>query len=360
MRVKTPRTGMLRTIGDWFSVGDADTPLDRALLREQFRVLSAQVPLLYAVLVLDSVSVAVVLPSTFAWWLRFAFPGVLGAASIYRMVYWLQLKGYVPSPEEARAHLLKGRALTMILNVGFSIWTIVLFRSVDAELRAPISLVIFMASAISAYCLGSLPSAARLTLLISGLPIAVLFLLSGEPALVAIGVNLALFLALFVRMLNTSFSGMVELVASQSRLATESERSRAEHARAEAIATRFDTALNNMSQGLCFFDGAQRLIVSNRQYCEIYGLSTDDVRPGMRLKEIVELRYKAGSRPKMSTQDYLRWRNSPVITDKESDTIVALANGRVVRICHRPMPDGGWVATHEDITQRHQTERALT
>jgi hypothetical protein len=44
-------------------------------------------------------------------------------------------------------------------------------------------------------------------LLISGLPIPVLFLLSGEPALISIGVNLALFLALFVRMLNASFAG---------------------------------------------------------------------------------------------------------------------------------------------------------
>jgi diguanylate cyclase (GGDEF)-like protein/PAS domain S-box-containing protein len=358
--VKTPRTGMLSTIGEWFAVGGADTPLERALLREQFRALTAQVPLLYAVLVLDSVSVAVLLPSSFGWWLRLAFPGVLIAASVYRMVCWLKLKGHVPTPDEARAHLLKGRALTMVLNVGFAIWTIVLFRMLDVDLRAPISLVIFMASVISAYCLGSLPSAARLTLLISGLPIAVLFLLSGEPALVSIGVNLALFLALFVRMLNTSFAAMVELVASQSRLAAESERTRVEHTRAETIAARFDTALNNMSQGLCFFDGAQRLIVSNRQYCEIYGLSPDDVQPGMLLKEIVDLRYSAGTGPKMSSRDYLRWRNSPIITDKESDSIVELANGRVVRICHRPMPDGGWVATHEDVTQRHQTEQALT
>src|SRR5579871_5099224 len=110
-RVTMPRTGMLRRIGDWFSVGDADTPLERALLREQFRALTAQVPLLYAVLVLDSVSVAVVLPAGFPWWLRFALPGVLIAASIYRMVYWLQLKDHVPTPEEARDHLLKGRAL---------------------------------------------------------------------------------------------------------------------------------------------------------------------------------------------------------------------------------------------------------
>ena len=358
--MRTPLAGILKTVGDWFAIGGADTPFDRALLREQFRGLSAQVPLLYAVLVLVSVGVAFVLPPTFAWWLRFAFPGVLIAVSIYRMVFWLQLKDHVPAPEAARAHLSKGRTMAVILSVGFAIWSILLFQTLDAHLRAPIALVIFMASAITAYCLGSVPSAARLTLLISGCPIAVLFLSSGESVLVSIGVNLALFLALFVRMLNTSFAAIAELVASQSRLAAESERTRVEHARAETIAARFDLALNNMSQGLCFFDGAHRLIVSNRRYHEIFGLSPDDVRPGMQLKAIVDLRSKVGAGPKMSQEDYLRWRNSPVITDRESDSIIELANGRVLRICHRPMPDGGWVATHEDITERHQTEQALT
>ena len=250
--MRTPLAGILKTVGDWFAIGGADTPFDRALLREQFRGLSAQVPLLYAVLVLVSVGVAFVLPPTFAWWLRFAFPGVLIAVSIYRMVFWLQLKDHVPAPEAARAHLSKGRTMAVILSAGFAIWSILLFQTLDAHLRAPIALVIFMASAITAYCLGSVPSAARLTLLISGCPIAVLFLSSGESVLVSIGVNLALFLALFVRMLNTSFAAIVELVASQSRLATESERTRVEHARAETIAARFDTALNNMSQACAF------------------------------------------------------------------------------------------------------------
>src|SRR5262249_32373874 len=33
----------------------------------------------------------------------------------------------------------------------------------------------------------------------------------------------------------------------------------------------FDAALNNMSHGLCMFDGDRRLIVSNRTYEEIFG-----------------------------------------------------------------------------------------
>ncbi len=88
-----------------------------------------------------------------------------------------------------------------------------------------------------------------------------------------------------------------------------------------------------MSQGLCFFDCEQRLIVCNQRYLEIYGLQTENVHPGMRLTDIVELRYSAGSAPSMSKDDYLKWRSSDVIINRESDTVVELANGRVVRIC---------------------------
>ena len=44
----------------------------------------------------------------------------------------------------------------------------------------------------------------------------------------------------------------------------------------------FDAALNNMSQGLCFFDGAQRLVVCNRRYTEMYGLIPNRVHPARR------------------------------------------------------------------------------
>ncbi len=70
----------------------------------------------------------------------------------------------------------------------------------------------------------------------------------------------------------------MNLVASRVELLTEGERARTaetaalnEQANAREIAARFDSALNNMSQGLCFFDGKQRLIVCNRRYLDIYG-----------------------------------------------------------------------------------------
>ena len=118
----------------------------------------------------------------------------------------------------------------------------------------------------------------------------------------------------------------------------------------------FDIAINNMSQGLCFFDGAQRLIICNSRYPEMYELDPAIIVPGITLREIIDLRYEAGSFPAMSQEEYHAWRNEVAVTDTPTDTVVELMNGRVFVIHHRPMPDGGWVATHEDITRQRRAE----
>jgi diguanylate cyclase (GGDEF)-like protein len=118
----------------------------------------------------------------------------------------------------------------------------------------------------------------------------------------------------------------------------------------------FDTAINNMSQGLCFFDAAHRLIVCNDRYVEMYDLPPERVAPGIPLKEIVDMRFEAGSFPAMSRDEYLQWRGKVAISAQPTDSIVELRNGRTFKIRHRPMPDLGWVATHEDITEQRRSE----
>ena len=115
---------------------------------------------------------------------------------------------------------------------------------------------------------------------------------------------------------------------------------------------RFHTAINNISQGLCFFDGQGRLIVCNSRYAHMYGLTDDMVRPGTRLQDIVEHRFRTGNCPEMSQDEYLAWRNAVAVSKAASDTVMTLRDGRVYAIHHQPMPDGGWVATHDDITER--------
>jgi diguanylate cyclase (GGDEF)-like protein/PAS domain S-box-containing protein len=357
----------LKTVRRWFYLGNAKTPVGSALLIQQFRILTSQVPVLYGVLILNSISIAYVLPPSLPWWFRLGVTGVLLVASLLRMVYWLKLRGATPTAEEARHHLFKTRILSSMLNAGFSLWALLLFQFVDPDTRAPIALLAFMAAIGSAYCLGSVPSAARLTLMISAFPISLRLMLTGEPMLICIGLDLCLLLVPLIRMMNTTYNDLVNLVTSRAKLLAEGRRARTaemtalqQQTKAREIADRFDSALNNMSQGLCFFDGEQRLVAFNRRYLDLYDLPPASVKPGMLLAEIVDLRFDAGSSPVMTRDEYLDWRNHLVASEEAHDTIVELANGSVFRICHRPMPDRGWVATHEDITERFHTEKALT
>ncbi len=140
------------------------------------------------------------------------------------------------------------------------------------------------------------------------------------------------------------------------RLKKQYELGKLQEEKLQARNFQFDTAINNMSQGLCFFDADHRLIVCNDRYVEMYDLPPDRVGPGTPLTEIVDLRFEAGSFPAMSRDEYLHWRTNVAISAAPTDSIVELRNGRTFKIRHRPMPDLGWVATHEDITEQRRAE----
>jgi diguanylate cyclase (GGDEF)-like protein len=118
-------------------------------------------------------------------------------------------------------------------------------------------------------------------------------------------------------------------------------------------------ALDHMSQGLGFFDADKRLLLSNRRYAEIYGLSADQIRPGMSLREILELRATAGCDPKMSYDEYTDFVPSRDSVNSPTGMVVELNNGRSVAIRHWVMANGGYVATHEDITERRAAETRI-
>jgi PAS domain S-box-containing protein len=142
-----------------------------------------------------------------------------------------------------------------------------------------------------------------------------------------------------------------EIIGTQGAVQDISERV-AEEAARRAEAMRFHIALDNISQGVCFFDGRQHLLLCNQRYAEMYRLGADQVRKGTTLARIVEARIAAGTGPAEGAQEYLARRESVAQSQGPSVTVVALTDGRRFRIHHQPMPDGGWVATHEDLTAR--------
>ncbi len=130
--------------------------------------------------------------------------------------------------------------------------------------------------------------------------------------------------------------------ASQRRLALEKQR--------------LDTAINNMTQGLLLFDSSQRLVVCNQRYVEMFGLSFDVVKPGCTILDLLVHRKETGSFTgdvdeycANVLRDIALWKVKIILT----------ADGRSIQITNRPLADGGWVTTLEDITERRRSEARI-
>jgi methyl-accepting chemotaxis protein len=115
------------------------------------------------------------------------------------------------------------------------------------------------------------------------------------------------------------------------------------------------TAIDSMAQGLCMFDAAERLVVCNSRYYNMYELTSADVKPGATLSEVLEKRVAKGT---FSRDPYV-YRKEFLAAIAEGRTIVhevKSKGGRLLLVTNHPMNGGGWIGTHEDITERRQTE----
>ena len=120
-----------------------------------------------------------------------------------------------------------------------------------------------------------------------------------------------------------------------------------------------DAALTNMSQGLLMFDSSERIVVCNSRYIEMYRLSSQVVKPGCSLRELLKRRVAAGSFLSEDPDRYLSELRALLAQGKTVSRTTELTDGRVIAVSNRPMEDGGWVATHEDVTEAKRTEQRI-
>ena len=121
---------------------------------------------------------------------------------------------------------------------------------------------------------------------------------------------------------------------------------------------RLDAAVNNISQGLCMYDAKGRLVICNQPYQRIYDLPGRLLNPGTPLDEILGYLFDEGMQAGASREDYINWRRE-VISRGEYGKNIHELNGRTIMMQHHPMADGGWVTTHEDITEQRQQEERI-
>jgi diguanylate cyclase (GGDEF)-like protein len=121
---------------------------------------------------------------------------------------------------------------------------------------------------------------------------------------------------------------------------------------------RLDTALNNMTQGLMLYDASSRIVLFNRRYIEMYGLSLDVIRPGRLFRDVMKHRKQTGSF-EGDDEEFCSTVLQNVADKKLTHTILETEAGRSFQIVNQPLADGGWVTTHEDITALRRSEEQI-
>jgi PAS domain-containing protein len=118
------------------------------------------------------------------------------------------------------------------------------------------------------------------------------------------------------------------------------------------------TAINNMSQGLLMFDSDERLVVCNERYRQMYNLSPEMAKPGATLLQLIKYRVKCGSF-KGDPNEYYSQLVNEIAMGQATGKSIETPDGRTIHIVIRPMPCGGWVTTHEDITDKMRVKELI-
>jgi predicted signal transduction protein with EAL and GGDEF domain len=118
------------------------------------------------------------------------------------------------------------------------------------------------------------------------------------------------------------------------------------------------TVLNNMSQGVLMFDSETRLIFCNQRYIELYALSPEIVRPDCSLRDLLRHRIERGSFSR-DPDEYTARLADGIAEGKTVSNVVNLPDGRAFSVVNKPVAGGGWLATHEDVTERQRSEERI-
>jgi diguanylate cyclase (GGDEF)-like protein len=125
----------------------------------------------------------------------------------------------------------------------------------------------------------------------------------------------------------------------------------------ERLNLQLDAAINNMPLGLSMFDAQERLLVCNKRFAEMYELPSELTRPGTVHCAVWDHKTRKGAR----TSDSEDAQSGPAASLNEPGSMIIEFGGqRVISVSRQPLRGGGWVALHEDITQRRRQEEEIT
>ncbi|GLR89509.1 putative bifunctional diguanylate cyclase/phosphodiesterase [Bradyrhizobium iriomotense] len=193
----------------------ADNP---DLTRAQFDAFSKQIPLLYFILIANTLAVAYTFVPVAPAWLTMVVPGALSAVAALRTFWWLRQRHLVRSDADILHNLRATNWLTVPIGAGFTAWSFALFPYGDPFAKGQVAFYMAVTVIGCIFCLMHLRSAALIVTLIVNIPYAIFYFSTGEPTLKAIAVNCLLVSGAMVTVLFIYYRDFADLVASRKSL----------------------------------------------------------------------------------------------------------------------------------------------
>jgi diguanylate cyclase (GGDEF)-like protein/PAS domain S-box-containing protein len=126
------------------------------------------------------------------------------------------------------------------------------------------------------------------------------------------------------------------------------------------LASRFDTALNNMPHGLCMFDAERRVVVTNKRLGEILGLAARGDRKGQTVRELVLDCVEAGTILRSELDRLAGDIEARLKGIQNTGFTIQKQDGRTLSLTFQQMANGGSVVLVEDITERKSAEMRIS
>jgi len=113
------------------------------------------------------------------------------------------------------------------------------------------------------------------------------------------------------------------------------------------------TVADGLPQGVCLFDAAARLVYCNQRYLTLYRLNAQQMAPGTTLRDVLEHCRITGTFVGNSGR-FAADSIAKIAQGKVTNTDWRMKDGRIIAFVTRPLPNGGWIDTHEDISERRR------
>lgn len=223
----------LRAVNGLWAIGTS-----AELVAAQYRALRNQIPLMYALMIVDAGFLAAATFQDVPLILSIGAPILLAVLAAVRALIWLKRPGANPEIANIRRYLRGTVVVAAILSTAFGGWGFVLMNFATPAQVFAIALYIFVGAIGCCYCLQTLPAAARLVLLLGAAPVTVRLLLSHDWYLFGIGVNFILVAALIAKMLSSYHDGYIDMLNSRSEMLVEQARAQSAERRAQQLAYR--------------------------------------------------------------------------------------------------------------------------